>query len=299
MFDTTRKSFVCKNVMPGLVCNFFEMDILGSLFLLTAVFSIYQIFIHLKSKKKFDKSLSFWFFLLIWQFFRGITSLVYFNYDMFTFSIVFIGFRRLIFFVPMCLVILILFELLFTYRNPGTNIIIIFRWFIGVFLGTFLTLSVILSKCETSIDYSDDFNDQSEPDLSLSFWGACSDLILCLFFAFPAIKLINVVTTPMVPPENAKCVNFTKIGIVVYILLFLGRSIYSATHFFNINLIQKFLNEQLNSNESANLISRLISFFYYFFFELVPTVMAQIAVVLITSHQIMFSENPYYTRDID
>jgi hypothetical protein len=116
----------------------------------------------------------FWGFITIRQIYRGAISFAPGGGPTMdaTYRICYSTLNNLLMFIPMCLVILILFELLFTYRNPGANAITFFRALYLLFLFTFVVLGIILSVV--------DIEGQAGITDSMTLWCACSDLI-CLF----------------------------------------------------------------------------------------------------------------------
>ena len=290
------KAFVCKNVMPGIGCNLPEMVTLGCAFLLAAIVSILLMIDNCrKSKSKvsiLDQTVWFWIFLLIWCLYRGATLLVPFNWTLITFKICFVGLHHILLFIPMCLVILILFDLLFTYRNPGTNAIVFFRSLFILFLLTFITLGIVLSVV--------DLENESDPEESIALWCACTDLILAIFFVLPARSLLKAVTYPMVQPEDACCVNFCKVGILCYCAVFFIRMFYNGLHYFGWNPLQEWLNKELaKTPEIPTGGARAVTCCFWVLFDLVPSLFALSSVYLFKKHDMMFNENPYYTRQSD
>lgn len=287
--------FICKNVMPGFYCGYGEMDVLGILFWLTGFISILMLIFHIKSSKNkckiFDQTFLFWVFMILWQFYRGTVQLFYFKWNEKSFKIGYTSANHILLFVPMCLVILILFDLLFTYRNPGMNAIIFFRSLFILFLITFVALGITLCLIDSS--------NENDPDLSLSLWCACTDLVLVIFFILPARSLLAAVTYPMVQPDDAGCVNFCRVGLVLYTLIYTLRLIYNSTHFFQINPLQQWVTDQAKPNPTLPASVRAFSWFFMFLFDYVPSIFAIISVYLFKKHDIMFNENPYYTRQSD
>jgi hypothetical protein len=228
----------------------------------------------------------FWFFLLIWQLYHGSITFFPFHWDPVSYIRYFDAANHILMFIPMCFVILLLFELLFNYRNPGTNAIAFFRWLFFLFLVTFVALGVMLSF----VDHT------KTADQALSLWCACTDLILAIFFTLPAISLLGAVTYPTVQPEHACCVNFCKVGIVGYVCLFGGRMIWNGTLFFGINVAYDWIVSQFTEDRMPTVTRRAIAFVWVFFFDFVIAVLGMASVFLFKEHGMMFSENPYYTK---
>ena len=282
--------------MPGFYCGYGEMDFLGLLFWASSIVSICLLIFHFKNSKSkcrvVDQTFLFWVFMIIWQVYRGMVQLFFFPWSPKYFLIFFTSTNHILLFIPMCIVILILFDLLFTYRNPGMNAIIFFRSLFVLFLFTFVALGITLCFV--------DLGNEKDPDMSLSLWCACTDLVLVIFFLLPAKALLDAVTYPMVQPDDAKCVSFCKIGLYFYAIVYCLRLLWNATHFFNINPIQTWVtNASHEAGEYAPPEVRTFYFFFTFIFDFLPSIFAIISVYLFKKHDIMFNENPYYTHQSD
>jgi hypothetical protein len=285
------RDFVCANAFPGLRCDLGEMTALGILFWLSGLISGISLVLNIRrSKARFfllDQTVLFWLFVSLWQLYHGAISVVPFPWTTVTFRLWYQALNHILMFIPMCLVILILFDLLFTYRNPGHNAMLFFRTLFVLFLLTFVVLGGVLSVV----------NVRGEKDAyaSLALWCACTDFILAIFFALPAKALLSAVTYPMVQPEDECCVSFCKLGIAVYVLLFGGRTLWNATHYFGGNVLQVWLDRQVSGGRPTP-PARAINFLFIFFFDFMAAVLAMISVYLFKKHDVMFNENPYYTR---
>jgi hypothetical protein len=197
--------------------------------------------------------------------------------------------KHILIFIPMCLVILVLFDLLFTYRNPGPKAILFFRALFLLFLITFLILGAILSAITRTL---------SDPEASLTIWSASTDIVLAVFFAMPARSLLEAVADPSNRSEDFLCVNFCKVGIVLYVLLFAGRAIWSITYFWNLNLVQSWVNKHVLADGTPDGRARAINCAFDIVFDFVPAVLSMVTVTLIQNHKILFRENPYFSSVI-
>jgi len=294
--DPYNKAFICKNALPGIYCDYPEMILLGSLFWLSSIISIVFLVFHFKKSKSkckfFDQTVLFWIFMILWQVYRGTVALFPFKWNPRSFVIFFTSLNHILLFIPMCIVILILFDLLFTYRNPGMNAIVFFRSLFVLFLLTFVVLGATLCFV--------DIGNENDPDISLSLWCACTDLVLVIFFVMPAKSLLDAVTYPMVQTDDACCVSFCSVGIVVYSVVYLLRLLWNATHFFEINFIQQWVTkESVAGGDYLTSNVRTFVFFFVLFFDFIPSIFAIISVYLFKKHDMMFTENPYYTRQSD
>ena len=290
------KAFVCKNVMPGQGCDLPEMYFLGSLFWCSALVCIFLLYKHIKSTRKrwrtFDVVSLFWVTMVIWLVYRGLTSIFYYDWTAQGYLLGNTLVNRLLLFTSMCLVIYILFDLLFKYDNPGRNAIRIFQCLFGLFYACFLVLGVGLCFVE--------IKRENDPDSVLSLWCGCSDLIILIFFVLPAISLLKSVTYPMVQPDDICCVNFSKVGIVLYILIYGLRCIWNIFHYYDINSIVTWFDNELDKTEEIpNSNARVFTFFFFFIFDFMPSLLALISVYLFSEHDLVFNENPYFTHQSD
>jgi hypothetical protein len=284
-------TFICFYAYPGIPCHYGEMIAISVLFFLASLVSIFFIvysFRRSRSRCRIDQIVLFWFFLAIWQIYHGVISLVPIHWDLVTYRLWYGAANHILLFIPMCLVILTLFELLFANRNPPADAIIFFRALFVLFLLTFVALGIVL--CTVDLDNA------SDVDESLSLWSACTDLILALFFALPARSLLEILTYPQVQDEDTCCVNFCKVGIASYVLLFGGRMIWNGTYYFHANKAQDWLNGASVDGKSTA-ARRVVVFLFVLFFDFGTSVLGMISVYLFKKHDIMFNDNPYYTRN--
>ena len=290
------KEFVCKNVMPGQGCGLPEMYVLGVVFWISALLCVYLFYRHLKETKKLCKSFDivsvFWVTMVIWQIYRGCTSIFYISWDKESYLLGNTLVNRLLLFTAMCFVIYILFDLLFKYDNPGKNATRIFQCLFILFYTCFLTLGVGL--CFVEVSQVDD------PDSSISLWCACSDIILLIFFVLPAVSLLKSVAYPMVQPDDVCCVNFGRIGIVLYVIIYGLRLIWNLLQYYELNPIVKWFNMELKKTaEIPNGSARTFQFFFFLLFDFLPSLLAVVSVYLFSKHDIVFNENPYFTHQSD
>lgn len=287
------KEFICKNVMPGLTCNLPEMTVLGCLFVLVGCVCFYFAFIHIKSKlRNHDKIIDlislFWIFMQIFMFYRGIIQIFYFPYSEASLLIVHGGVNSTLALIPISLFVLLIVELLFTYRNPGLQTVKFYRVVFIVFLSVFLVVGVALSW--VGVEDEDYTND-------LSLWHACTDLLVVIFVAVPASHLIAAVSYPVIQPEDASFVKWSVVGIWVFGITFFLRSIFNLLHYIGKNpIITWFQRELQASSDRPTQNARIFQFFFTFIFEWFTSVMTMIGVYYLRKHDLKFSDDPFYAR---
>ena len=122
--DPSISEFVCKNAMPGIGCNLPEMIFLGCLFFILGCVCIVFFVLHIKIKRKskeqvFDLMLLFWITMAIFLLYRSIIQIFPFNYSVHSLLIFQGGINAILALIPISIFVLLICELLFTYRNPG------------------------------------------------------------------------------------------------------------------------------------------------------------------------------------
>jgi hypothetical protein len=238
-----------------------------------------------------DHTILFWIFLSVWQLYDCIITFVDIAWTLTTFQFFHNALNHILMFIPMCLVILILFELLFSVNVSGVNAISFFRMLFSLFLVTFVALGFVLSSV--------DANPENDADRSLAFWCACTDLILAIFFALPAPALLDVITAPMRKIDDVRCSMLCKVGTVLYVVLFGGRAIWNGSHYAGQNAVQNWLygpsaiTKDLAGNDRPSNEARVISFVFIFFFDLGTSLLSMGSVYLFKKHDMLFSETVY------
>jgi hypothetical protein len=120
-------------------------------------------------------------------------------------------------------------------------------------------------------------------------------LVIAIFFALPALQLIKAVTFPMVQPEDRRCVAASRFGLWLFVAVFLGRSLWAVTNYYHGNALENYKAKPENFGAKRPW-PRVIDFFFWFIFDIVPSAIVQIAVFMFEKHWLMFNANPSYTR---
>lgn len=194
----------------------------------------------------------------------------------------------------MCIAILILFNLLFMYQNPGSKPIVFFRSLFALFFLTFTALLFILSLIDHG-DWTEEENSRNDPEQSFTLWVACTDFIILSFFFLPAYSLLKNVKYPIVNPDDRACINFCEVGLAVFTVIFLCRIIFNVLSYAGVNPLQNLIIEKNRDAEIPVVSVRIANFFGYFLFDFVPSALVMIAVRLFKRYDVL-NENPYYTQ---
>jgi len=289
----TPSSLVCKQAMPGLGCGFSEMLGLGISFEIVAIICAILLYRHIKIKlvqkeRIFDLNVLFWITMILYLTYRGILSIFPFNYSYSSLLLVHVGINAILALIPISLFVLLVCELLFTYKNPGIQIVSFFRIVFFVFLIVFLIVGVSLSFIDIE-DY--------DPTSTLALWHGCTDFLVVFFVVVPAIQLISAISYPVIQPEDEKCVKWSVAGVGIFCITFLFRSVFNILHYFGVNPVTHwFQNELLIDPNMPTKAARNFQLVFSIVFELGTSIMTMIGVSMIRMHDMKFTNDPFYAR---
>lgn len=258
----------------------------------------------------------FWFSMFFWMTYDGIVTIVPFNYSRFSYQFLFLDLDKILSLIPLSFFVLLVLEICFAWRNPDARIIIFFRVVFAVFLFVFLLTGIMLSLIE--VNPSEESTDN--PSANLSLWIASTDFLISIFFLFPALQLIKLVSTPIVQPEDVCCVRISKVGTAILFVLFVIKCAFNLCRYvsfdpisdwasnhdkevFNSTKIQSLL--LINNNTSSFLLStspilgpleRIYRFFQFFLFNLFAAWLAIGSTLVLSSYDFKFLDESQYTR---
>ena len=291
--DPSVSALVCKNAMPGFGCGLPEMIVLGCLFFILGCVSIYFLIQHIQNKRRnreppFDLIFVFWLTTAIFSLYRSIIQIFPFDYSLNSLLVFHGGINAILALIPISIFVLLICELLFTYRNPGIQTVKFYRVVFGVFLTVFLIVGVSLSFIDSN---------SSDATVELSLWHGCTDLIVVCFVAIPSYSLIKAISYPVVQPEDATFVRFAILGIWVFCILFFVRSLYNILHSANQNPLSNWFLQELNiSGDRPNENARIFQFCFSFVFEWFAMLMTMVGVYYLRKYDLKFSDDPFYAR---
>jgi hypothetical protein len=280
--------FICHFVQPFGKCNLPEMLVVGLLLYLNGLLSLFFFGLHLRHSHKtdsaiFDQTGLFWITLALWQLYRGTCQIFFFPWGVLTYRLLYVCASQNLMIIANGFAILLLFKLLFTYRNPGTEAVKIFQLLLTISLLTFVCISIILSII--GLDEGSD-----DADRPTSLWSSMTMLVCALFFILPARALIRVVTFSGVQKEDRPCVNICHILMWLYTLLYFGRSIWNLTHYFGINKLQDLIYE--HSWHAPGV--RTFDSVYIAIFDVLPASIAIAGAYILRKHDMLFNETAYF-----
>jgi hypothetical protein len=283
-------------------CDLPEGLVLGIRYFLSCLLSLTLLFHHLRERKRQQQSSStsleticFWIVLSLWQLFRGIIRIFYFDWRALTYQLIAIGLSHILMFTAMCLMILILFNLLFAYKNPGPEATTFFRVIFIIFLITFIIVCIVMALSITDLDNETTLDD-IHGDSNIGLWVGATDLVIAIFFALPALQVLKAATFPEVQPNERRCVMASKVGLWLFVAVFIGRMLWNVTHFYHGNVAEKFIGNRENwAREDKKGWVRVINVLFLIVFDIIPSVLVQIAVFMFDKHWLSFNQNPAYS----
>ncbi|OHT05022.1 hypothetical protein TRFO_27334 [Tritrichomonas foetus] len=290
-------NLTCRYAMTGLGCNVPEMFTLGIFFLGGFLACVYFLFHHYSLKRRsnrrsrIDFSVIFFSTMAIWMLFRGVISIFPFDYTIFSVNIVFTNVSAILFMLPLSFVILILCNILFAYRNPGTKMIIFFKMLFFIFQSAFLLIAVVVSIA--------DAQDNKELVKTMKLWHSCTDFLICMFFAVPAVQLIKAIAVMSIVDKDRKCLGFSTAGIAVFCFIFILRVIYNILGYLDVNPIEHFLDQEIGKAERLpSAAARAFTVIYYLFFDFFAGCLGIAAVVLIEKKDLNIVTDPNYGKQM-
>ena len=283
------KTFVCSSAMPGIGCGYPEMLVLGILFLLGAVLSIFLLFRYIKLRQKIahqiiDYQIIFWTSITVWWLYRSLIQIVPFHYNLNTYYIFGVGLNHIFFLGSLSMVILIILDQLYQYQGIETNHSNFFKFLFVLFLLIFLITGLSVSI------YGDA---EIEGTNSLIFlWHACSSLLITLFVFFPSKKLIKTVSYPVVQPGSVMCVRLSVIFLYTFMILFALRSLFNILTFAGVNPIDDLAKEDDGTLGAG---ARVFYFMTNFLFDVIPALQACWIVYSLFKHDLEFQNDYFYS----
>lgn len=291
------EEFVCKYVHPGIGCGAPEMFVLGLLFLFDALVCAYLLFQHIRSRLKakpsgFDFNILFWITMIIWAIYRFIIVTFHFQWNAKSWYLCGVCIDSILLLLPFSFMVIIISEMLFTYRNPGTQKLIFSRIVFVLFLTIFLVLGVLLSlmDVESVFDSGD----------TMMLWHGAVSIMIAVFIAMPSVRLVQAVSYPVVQPEDVSCVKWSKIGLWTIVFLFVIRSIHNFLTYIGCNPWNHWLMRTIEAAEDPMNLGtpvRAYHFLFDFIFNYVCAGIGIGGVYLLRKHDLDFADDSFYAPE--
>lgn len=285
--------FVCKNAMLGVGCGMPEMLVLGIIFIISAFISIAFLAYHFIRCKKnnqtyMDLLTAFWVSMILYLLFRGIIQIVPFHYTIASLLIVHAGFNAILALIPISIFVLMIIELLLTYKNPGLKTMYFFRIIFVVFLSVFLIVAIVISTID---------QEEMDPLIIMALWHGCTDFLAVFFVAIPTVHLIRAISYPVVQPEDASCVKWSTVGVWVFSITFSLRGLHNILQFCGVNPIITWITIEMSGDGGRpTAAARAFQFAFTVVFELCTAVMGAVGALVLKKHDMQFADDPFYAR---
>jgi hypothetical protein len=265
--------FVCLNAMPGIGCGLPEMFILGLLYFLASLCAPYFLLQGRMRRDPLEATLwirvSFSISMFIWLLFRAVISIAPFDYSVQSFQIVSIVVGDVLCLIPVSLAILILCEILFSYRDPGNRTVVFFKVMFLIFLVAFLVIAIVITMAN--------LDDPAELVFSMALWRASTNFVILLFVALPAYQLFKTISGAD-HLEFWKYTSAAQYGVSFLILVIFVRIVYDALIYAETNPVYNYLNSETESAAEPAGGVRAIQFLGCFLFEIFTSVLIMLAV---------------------
>jgi hypothetical protein len=280
---------ICRFAQPFERCGLTEMLVVGILLYANAIACAALLARHIYRSRQarafvFSQPAPFWISLALWQAYRGTTIIFFFEWTPLTYRFVYQCMSQALMFISNCFVILLLFHVLFSYRNPGTEAIGFFRILLFVSLVTFVGICIIIG----SLPVEDNPDDADE---ALALWCATTELVSSLFVFLPAKSLIQAVTYPAVQQQDRRCVSFAKVCAYLYPVIYLGRAIWNFTHYCGINALQNAVYHWAWKAPGA----RAFQSMFILVFDVLPGSLSLVVVDLLRAHNVLIHDSEFYS----
>ncbi|OHT11695.1 hypothetical protein TRFO_03941 [Tritrichomonas foetus] len=275
--------------------NWTEMIVLGSFYyslaLLCFLFLAYDIVNRLKPQINSPNiNILFWVSMIIWLIYHGTIRVIPMNYySQQIYYLTNFALDSFLFVAPISFVMITVLEMLFQYHYPGRFKKVIIRILYVIFVIIYGTLGVFITFVEV-----DEVGQKYD---IMYLWNTCTSILLLVFIVIPAIELLRAVSYPVVQPEDVKCVKLSKLGLVLFFLIYLGEAIYNITVFWGINVCRNWIVDQLKKQGVSSPNVRAFHFGYDLIFDFVPSLIAIFSIYQIRKHDLQFADDPFYAPD--
>lgn len=237
--------------------------------------------------------MAFWTSMLVWTIFHVIIITFKFPWTAHEYYVISCvdSFLR---FLPLGLIMMVISEMLFTYRSPGVmqrqfSFLLFFLLLVAV-----LYMGVLVLYDESKTFY--------EPDNTILLWKTVIDLTVACLIAFPGVKLLQAVKYPVLQPDDVPCVMWSSVCIGSLFVILVVHAIYDFLLFLGQNTISEGFKERVESAIDPldmGTYVRVYRFFGDLFEGVVPGFLAIISVWRLRCHDLAFADDPFYAQKSD
>jgi hypothetical protein len=196
--------------------------------------------------------------------------------------------------LPIWVVVIMISEMLFTYRNPGRRRVFFSRVTLFLFTATYWILGIIVSLSDVNTA-------QQTGDMVL-FWRGVVLIAISIFVAMPAVRLHRAITYPVVQPEDRPCVKWSQVLIVLIVALGAARGIFELTTYPGWNMVMTWIDKAQDSAATSGTLSGRARAFlccWEVFFGNLFSQLLIFAVLTLRAHEVQFDNDPIYRQGSD
>jgi hypothetical protein len=193
----------------------------------------------------------------------------------------------ILFFLPLSIVMLIVSEMLFQYRNPGTARTKFSRLLFFLLIGVFLFFGICLSLADQDI--------VGDTGNLMFLWEACTSIVIAIFVMIPAHKLIAAISFPVVQTHDAQCLRFSRIALGLFAVDVAYCFLYNVLAFFGQNPMQNSIVRDMNGPQLLGR-TRFFVVFHEFLSKLFPSILSMCGVIWVRQQDLEFATDSFYQQ---
>jgi hypothetical protein len=290
----SERDFVCRAAHPAVNCGYPEVFAFTGLGVLQAVVCLLYCVRHHFDPLPFsgtgsDYFLWFWCGLFLYSVYHTVVVTAYLPYTPVACYLV-QAFDGILQMLPTWVVILMLSEMLFTYRNPGRTRVLFARICLALFVLVFLLLGVLFSFT--------DVEDMLQPGDSMLLWQGAIRLLTAVFLALPAVKLYSAITYPVLQQDDVSCVRSSAVVFGAFAAINVARSAFVLTQFCDLNKWAFAISQAVFQNPADQLpvTFRAVFWILEFLSNTLYTALLMVAVLVLRDHERRFANDPFYAQ---
>jgi hypothetical protein len=215
-------------------CGYWEMWIPCGCYVLQFAFCLGCLVAHIRrpvlfQDSGFDYFKFFWCSMLVWLVFHVFVLVWYGAWTSMTYHLFGSCADTILQSLSIWVLIIMISEMLFTYRNPGRRRVFFSRVTLFLFTAMYCILGVMFS-------FFDPTTDGRPSDLVLLWRGAVM-IAIAVFVAMPSIRFYRAITYPVVQPEDLPCVRWSVVFITLIVGLAVAKGIWNLTGYWGRNAV--------------------------------------------------------------
>jgi hypothetical protein len=228
---------------------------------------------------------------MLWALLRAILYTFYFDWTLLLYLLVTVVLDGVGLMTSSFLVSLIVGEVLYTYKHTKLAFIYFSRIVSLFTVFVFLSIGIAAAVAQDSRSRSD----MNDPGMTY-LWKASSFFIIAEFVGVPGWKLIKVLSLPIIQPGDVRFVRWWRIGLIVFVGLFVMRGFYDIAVFFGGNTVVGWMSPGDQWWVTATGV-RVFQVMFDLVFCIGISCLSVIGVVALREHERQFEDDEFYRDD--